>query len=130
MNRKTAHAWAAVAVLLTGFGTGSPVALAAAPAPVAAKAPHDCGPELVCFYTEPNYQGRRFDYHDPRWHTCHLVETVQGSENIVKPTRSVWNNDDQDWRFYGSGGGCWGTSENWTVRSGEGRANMEAWYWN
>ncbi|MGW7102756.1 peptidase inhibitor family I36 protein [Streptomyces sp. NPDC054838] len=127
MTRKSVFAWTAIAVVLAGFGTGAPASVAATPAPVAARAPHDCGRELVCFYTEPNYQGRRFDYHDPQWHTCHLVETIQ--RGFVAATRSVWNNDDQDWTFYGRGGGCWGTSENWNVQPGQGQADMQAYYW-
>ncbi|WP_409234392.1 peptidase inhibitor family I36 protein [Streptomyces sp. PA5.6] len=126
MTRKRVCAWAAITVLLAGLGTVAPTAQATAPTPTAA--PRDCGPDLVCFYTEPNYKGRRFDYHDPRWHTCHLVETVQPGH--VKTTRSVWNNDDQDWTFYAGGGGCWKTSEHWNVQPGRGQATMDALFWN
>ncbi|WAL99095.1 peptidase inhibitor family I36 protein [Streptomyces sp. Je 1-369] len=129
MTRKRVFAWTAITVLLAGFGTVAPAAQAAAPTPTtAAAAPRDCAPDLVCFYTEPNYRGRRFDYHDPQWHTCHLVETIQPGH--IKATRSVWNNDDQGWTFYNSSGGCWGNNENWTVRPGRGQANMEAYFWN
>ncbi|MET9954373.1 peptidase inhibitor family I36 protein [Streptomyces sp. NPDC006339] len=97
----------------------------AASAADSVQAPDDCAAEMVCFYTQPNYQGRRFDYHNPEFATCGYVETI----HVGEPTRSVWNNDDTDWDFFASRHGCWPHAGSWNVRSGQGQASMEAWFW-
>ncbi|MGP3989309.1 peptidase inhibitor family I36 protein [Streptomyces sp. 3N207] len=112
---------AAAALLITQpvLTPTTATALEADPGTAEQQAPTDCPADTVCFYSEPNYQGQRSDYYNPRWRYCGVTP--------ITPSKSVWNNDDQTWAFFDSGWGCYGTR--WEAGPGQGVPEMDAVHW-
>ncbi|TDD95824.1 peptidase inhibitor family I36 protein [Actinomadura rubrisoli] len=83
---------AVAAALTTLIAAGSLVLGPAAPAGAAAVPSHRCPQGYVCFWTEPNFQGKMTVYQNPVSHSCGKTE--------AQPARTIFNNDDEAWSFY------------------------------
>ncbi|MFI9588071.1 peptidase inhibitor family I36 protein [Streptomyces sp. NPDC052236] len=118
IRRALAALGALVGSAALSLGITSPVSAAAPNEAATSRAAASCPDGHVCFWSLPDFRGKMTIYDNPVWHDCAATD--------LQPARSIYNNDDQTWSFYGDLN-C--TAHAVTLASGETAEHTRVFSW-